>query len=69
MRTGKGIGNKARYLCHAVLDHFLACKVRLVPYQQLVNTFRRVSVNFLKPLLDIRESVYEIRLVTITERR
>lgn len=41
----------------AVLDDLLACQVRLVSHQQLVNTLRGIAINFLKPLLDIRKGI------------
>ena len=50
-------------LGHAVLDDLLVGQIRLVADQQLVNAFRCVTVNFLQPLLDIRESVWRDRLI------
>lgn len=44
-------------LCDAIFDDFLARQVRLVTNEQLVYSFRCISVNFLKPLLDICEGV------------
>lgn len=46
-----------KFLCHAVFYHLLAGKITLVPYQQLVDALRGVSVYLLQPLLNIRKSV------------
>ena len=45
------------YLGDTVLHNLLARQVGLVAHKQLVDTLRRVTVNLLQPLLDVRESV------------
>lgn len=45
------------HLGDGVFYNLLAGEIRLVPYQELVDTFRGVSVNLLEPLLHVRESV------------
>jgi len=41
------------FLGNAVFDNFLVRQIRLIPNEQLINAFRRVSINFLQPLLHI----------------
>ncbi len=43
------------YLCNSVLDDFLIRHIALVAYEQLVDTFSRVAVDLLEPLLDVVE--------------
>ena len=45
------------HLRDTVLHNLLARQVGLVAHKQLVDTLRRVTVNLLQPLLDVRESV------------
>jgi hypothetical protein len=45
-------------LRNSVLNDLLGCQIRLVADQELVDTLRCVAVDFLQPLLDIRESVF-----------
>ena len=42
-------------LCDAIFDDFLARQVGLVTNEQLVYSFRCISVNLLEPLLDVCE--------------
>lgn len=43
------------YLRHGVLDHLLVLHIALVTDEQLVDALGSISVNLLKPLLDIVE--------------
>lgn len=52
------------HLCRTVLNDLLACKVGLVAHKQLVDTFRRIAIDLLQPLLDVRESVCRCRYMS-----
>ena len=45
------------YLGNCVLDDLFARQIRLVAYQQLVDSFGSISINFLEPLLNVCERV------------
>ena len=45
------------HLGDTVLHNLLAGQVGLVADEQLVHTLRRIPVNLLEPLLDVREGV------------
>ena len=49
--------SRLTYLGDAVLNNLLAGQIRLVPDEQLVHALRRVSVDLLEPLLDVREGI------------
>lgn len=51
------------YLCDCVLHDLLVRHIALVADQELVHTFRRVSVDLLQPLLDIVEAVHVRNIV------
>ena len=46
------------YLGHSVLDNFLIRHIALVSNQEFIYTLCGISVNLLKPLLDIIERVH-----------
>lgn len=50
--------SETTHLGHTVLHDLLASQILLVTHKEFVNTLRCISVDFLKPLLDIREGVY-----------
>lgn len=50
--------NFSTYLGNSVLDHLLIRHIALVANQELVHTLGSISVNLLKPLLDIVERVH-----------
>lgn len=45
-------------LCDLVVNHFFVRHIALVAYEQLVDAFGSVTVNFLQPLLDVVEGVH-----------
>lgn len=55
-------------LGYAIFDDLLACQIGLVSYKQLVHTLRSVTVDLLKPLLDVRESVWIARVSALNSR-
>lgn len=50
-------------LCHSVLHYFLVGHITLVAYKELVDTLRRISVNLLKPLLNVVEGIHVCHIV------
>lgn len=46
------------YLRHGVFNHLLVLHIALVADEQLVDALGGISVNFLKPLLDVVEGVH-----------
>lgn len=55
--TAKSHGGRLTYLGDAVLHNLLASQVGLVADEQLVDALRSVSIDLLKPLLDVCEGV------------
>lgn len=49
------------YLGYTVLDNLLTGQIRLVADQEFVHTLRGISIDFLEPLLYVRESIYGVR--------
>ncbi len=52
-----GQWRREAYLGNCVFNDLFARQIRLVAYEQLVDTLRCISVNFLKPLLNVCERV------------
>lgn len=46
------------YLRHCVFHYLLVGHIALVTHEQLVNTLRRISIDFLEPLLHIVERIH-----------
>ena len=46
------------HLCYLVVNDFFVSHIALVADEQLIDTLRCISVNFLQPLLDIIEAVH-----------
>jgi len=46
------------YLGHGVLNHLLVLHITLVADEQFVHALGSISVNLLKPLLDVVEGVH-----------
>lgn len=46
------------YLGNCVFNHLLVRHIALVAYEQLVDTLCSISVDFLKPLLNVVEGVH-----------
>ena len=55
------------YLGNGVLNDLLIRHVALVPDQQLIDTFGSVTINLLKPLLDVVERIHVRHIVDDTD--
>ena len=46
------------YFRHGVFNNLFVCHIALVSHEQLVDALCSITVNFLKPLLDVVERVH-----------
>lgn len=72
-RESETVIHKQPHLSSCVVHYFLSRQVTLVAHQKFIDIFTGISVNFLKPLLDIvigllcNENEYEQKAVSIHE--